>query len=551
VYGDEIVYDSLAHNLLEGKLYPDFGPSVSPGYPLFLSIAYMISDNKGTVYHIMLIISAIVTTSIIFPAYFILKRYCSTGVSLIGSLAVSTLPILNYNSFTLMSETLFVPLFLFSVWFLMKSYETNDKKWELLASLSVVYLYVTRSNGLAMVIAFILAFIYYLAMNSQENKIVDLLRKKAFLMVTFIVLLSSWAIFSTYVTDIHDLLNNNKNPNYSLGSSYDIVAVSSQGSEAFMSMDSLFKSLKYFINMIDYSFLSSYLFLYIVIMCIVIFALNKKIVYKNPLSISVFYILSTLVGLITSTVFFIIYAGGTEAVLGRYVDPIAPAMIILGIIGIVNLNDRKLIGVKASYLIFASYVLTIVFILFTLIYDNTIIRGFETFVNNPGLYPYTFFYGSDYISSLFSLTNQIMPAVMIILYFMILLGLICLAIDNRRYISLLLIFIILSSIVLSINLHDLSLLESNYRKDNPINNFLINNTNKETVYIIDLPNSSPGTRNELYTYGFWNKGGMAYIDAQNATFSDRYENRTAFLISTKSLPYIEVARDKPFILYTV
>jgi hypothetical protein len=74
VYGDEIVYDSLAHNLLEGKLYPDFGPSVSPGYPLFLSIAYMISSDKGTVYHIMLIISAIVTSSIIFPAYFVLKN---------------------------------------------------------------------------------------------------------------------------------------------------------------------------------------------------------------------------------------------------------------------------------------------------------------------------------------------------------------------------------------------------------------------------------------------------------------------------------------------
>lgn len=549
VYGDEIVYDSLAHNLLEGKLYPNFGPSVSPGYPLFLSIAYIISDDRGAVYHIMLIISAIVTTSIIFPAYFILKKYCSTIISIIGSLATATLPQLNYNSFTLMSETLFVPLFLFSVWFLMKSYETNDKKWEILASLSVVYLYVTRSNGLAMVIAFILAFIYYLAVNSRENKIVDLLKKKSFLIVTFIVFLSSWVVISTYVTDIHDLYNSNTNPNYSLGSSYNIVDLSSKGSEAFMSMDSLFRSLKYFINMIDYTFLSSYSFLYIMIMCIVIFVLNKMIVYKSPLSISVVYVLSTLVGLITSTVFFIIYVGGTEAILGRYVDPIIPAIIILGVIGIVNLNDRKLIGKKASYLIFASYILTILFILFTLIYDNTIIRGFMTFVNNPGLYSYTFFYGSDYISSLFSLTNRIIPAVRIILYFMMLLGLICLSIYNRRYLSLLLVFIILSSIILSINLYNFSMLGSDYRKDNGINNFLNNNTNKETLYIIDQTNSSLNARNELYMYGFWNKGDIAYT--QNSTLSGRYENRTVFLISTESLPYKEVARDKPFILYTL
>jgi hypothetical protein len=88
-----------------------------------------------------------------------MEKYCSKAVSVLGSITVSTLPFLNFYSFTLMTEVLFIPLFLFSIWFILKSYETDNKKWELLASLSTVYLYITRSTGLAMLIAFVLTFI--------------------------------------------------------------------------------------------------------------------------------------------------------------------------------------------------------------------------------------------------------------------------------------------------------------------------------------------------------------------------------------------------------
>lgn len=104
IYMDEIIYDSLAQNLKEGKLYAKIGGSYPPGYPLFLSIAYWVANDKGTIYHIMLAISAIVTTSIIFPSYFILKKYCDKIIALIGSFAVTTLPFMNFYSFTIMTD---------------------------------------------------------------------------------------------------------------------------------------------------------------------------------------------------------------------------------------------------------------------------------------------------------------------------------------------------------------------------------------------------------------------------------------------------------------
>ena len=179
IFPDETLYNSIAQSIVHGKLYGKLG-SFSPGYPFLLSLAYNISNNQNIIYHIMLVISAFISSTIIFPSFFIMEKYCSKAVSVMGSVTVSTLPSLNFYSFTLMTETLFIPLFLFSIWFILKSYETNNKKWELLASLSTVYLYITRSTGLAMLIAFVLTFIYYIISNLNNDRVLVLIKKSSF-----------------------------------------------------------------------------------------------------------------------------------------------------------------------------------------------------------------------------------------------------------------------------------------------------------------------------------------------------------------------------------
>ena len=54
ILNDELYYDSLAKNVLNGKLVPIIGDTRSPGYPIVLSVAYLLSGDKGTIYHIML-----------------------------------------------------------------------------------------------------------------------------------------------------------------------------------------------------------------------------------------------------------------------------------------------------------------------------------------------------------------------------------------------------------------------------------------------------------------------------------------------------------------
>ena len=199
---DEILYNSVAQNIVHGKLYGNLG-AFSPGYPFLLSLAYHISNNQNYAYHIILAISSFVTSTIIFPAYFILEKYCSKVVSVLGAITVSTLTSLNFYSFTLMTEALFIPLFLFSIWLMLKSYETNNKKWALLASISTVYLYVTRSTGLAMLIAFVMTYVYHIFLNSKNERPTVLIKKNTFLIVIFVVLLSSWIVYSTDFVDIN------------------------------------------------------------------------------------------------------------------------------------------------------------------------------------------------------------------------------------------------------------------------------------------------------------------------------------------------------------
>ena len=221
IFPDETVYNSVTQNVGHGKLYGKLGV-FSPGYAILMSLAYYVSNNYFIVYHTMLVISAFVSSTIIFPSYFILDKYCSKLISILGAVAVSASISSNFFSFTLMTEVLFTPLFLFSIWFVLKSYETNEKKWALLASLSTVYLYVTRSTGLAMLIAFVLTFIFYILVNLKDEKAFVLIKNKKILIISFVVFLSTWLVYSTYFVDIHQPFNEELRKAYNYGSAYDI-----------------------------------------------------------------------------------------------------------------------------------------------------------------------------------------------------------------------------------------------------------------------------------------------------------------------------------------
>lgn len=340
IFPDETIYDSVAQNIVHGKLNGKLGVA-SSGYPLLLSLAYYVCNNQVIVYRTMLAISAFVTSSIVFPSYFILEKYCSKIVSVLGAITVSTLTALNFYSFTLMTEALFIPLFLFSVWFVLKIYETNNKKWALLASLSTVYLYITRSTGLAMLIAFVVTFICHLFLNFKDNRPTVLIKKNSLLITFFIIFISCWLIYSANFVDINQPFNDELTNTYNYGSTYSIKNVSEHVIDIFASIENLLIFIKLFINLIGYLLLASSFLLFFIIYYFILLFANRKSFLDHKLSMPILYAFISSTLLIVSTIGFLFQRGIKNLIFGRYIEPTIPIIMIIGIICIRNFDQKN------------------------------------------------------------------------------------------------------------------------------------------------------------------------------------------------------------------
>lgn len=567
---DEAAYDNFAHNIVYGKLYGMMGNSYPPGYPLLLSLAYHISNDKHVIYHIMLIISAFVSSMIIFPSYFILEKYCSKVVSALGAITVSVLPMLSFYSFTIMTEALFIPLFIFSIWFIHKSYETDDKKWALLASLSTVYLYMTRSTGLAMLIAFVLTFIVYIILNFKHDRLLVLIRKKSFLMATFIIFLSAWLIYSTYFVDISQPFSDKYAHNYNFGSSYNIEGTSAHGLDVFANLANMITAIKLSTNLIAYLFAGSFFLLLFVLYYFILLVTDKKAIkIKNhPLVIPFLYASVSSLLLIFITISFLFENDFKDLILGRYVDPIIPFIIIVGIICISNV-DWRISDKKARYFL-AIGVLLILVLPCIFSWGNIVINVFNDLQDNPSLYVYSIFYGypasqafmfysPDYTVLMQNVTttlpvqnvsSYVLPALFMSACFMAIIALISISL-KKQDIKLLLAFILISSLVFSAVVYSVSVTKSNDGSDNGVTGFLASNTNDSTIYLIDQSNTKSNINAEKYVYGFWNNGDFGFINSRNISEKAIGLNKTIYLISEKALPYDRVANDSNLILYKI
>lgn len=599
ILNDELYYDSMAKNVLNGQLVPILGGARSPGYPIILSIAYLLSGDKGTVYHIMLAISAFVTTSIIFPSYFILKKYCAEKISLLGSVAITVLPFMNLYSFTIMSEALFIPLFMFSIWFLINSYGTDDKKWQLLASVSAVYLYMTRPNGLAIAIAFVAAFVYYVIVATKTTSLYEVIWKKINLALTFIILLDSWILYSALfsgsvfslgsfifiivvialimlsyyiVTRVHvplkikvtmkniialsaiviaaflgvaymysrDLVSLffNNNSYYSFGSSFNVLGTSQHVLDIFNSWDNFTLFAEIVANDISYMFICSFFVLTFVIFYYLALRHDKKARNDVPLSSAAVYIIVSFIFLLLSVIALRFYGGEGFVILGRYIDPILPSIFLFGIILLNELNElrfRKYTGIFS--IIFALVILIVIFVLE---FNYSILTGFMQFQSNEALYYLEWVYHNSF------------PEIYIMIFSLVVMALLFLSIMNKKHATLFLIFLILSSILLSINMYNSLVDNSSFRKDNPISLYMVGHTDRNTLVIVDTHNMDFLNQTaELALYGYWNNGDCVYGDAQNLQALNISKNRTTFIITTESLPYEQIVTDTPFKLYSI
>ena len=320
------------------------------GYPLLISIAYLPSDNMFVIYHIMLLINSFLSSSIIFPAYFILHKYCQREFAFMGAITIATLPSLTLYTFLVVTENLFVPLFVFSIWFLLEAYETKKPLWIILAISSVIFLFYTRHTGIIMMASMMISFAYYVIQGDNQRCYIKRI-PNIFLAIIFLTIIAvSMGALGLILTGTNnfyfDWFHNR------------IVTDGQIILNIFGDADHSIHFITLLQNEIGYLIIASYfIFFFLVINLFyrMFFASTREILHSPILkwynsmeienrrslkSVSVYFLISSAIIIPATTV--TTYRENWD-IIGRYIDPIVPGICLFGLIGLYQIyeNQRK------------------------------------------------------------------------------------------------------------------------------------------------------------------------------------------------------------------
>ena len=526
IFADETVYAETARNILHGEFYSklQYSQTYPPGYSFFLSIVYLFFDNSMANYQFMLIINSFLTSSIIFPAYFLLKKYCSEKFSLLGSIFVAILPSVVLYNFVVMSENLFIPLFTFSLWFLIESFETNSKKWGILAGFSIFLLFFTRSTGIAMIIGFFLALVYYALMQLKLKKPVTILKENSYSVIAFFIPTILWVYYKS-------------NLEITTGD-YNIEAYKATISLAVSNIQSFTRFLYLIIHEVEFLILASYFILFVLALYALFMILSglddsspdqenqKKMSIKSGI---IYFLVSSIVLIIITVAHMYLTNDLYYSIFGRYIDPIVPIIIIFGLIGLyitLNKNSER----KKIILLLIASILPLI-LLFTIDFPST-------YYKFPNMFSIFYIQG---IREMISVELFIFVLTIILLSFFII------SISQKKLWFLILIVLI----IFSISGMNYTIREQSQKslaiENDPVTEYLVNNSDESSRILMSPEdyNSDFGVL-EWYSKQFYIKGYLVQNVNENEFSTINYQSnrRIDYVISQRILPYNVLAVSK-------
>ncbi|HEC43789.1 MAG TPA: hypothetical protein ENI20_13280 [Bacteroides sp.] len=120
--GDPANYHEMAVNIVESRSLENFNPKKVPGYPVAIAIVYLIfGPNPATVILLQQFISILSIYLLIQIASLLFRP----KIGLVAGIIYAFDPHSIFYSLTLMSETIFICIFLFAVYLLLRSIQTR------------------------------------------------------------------------------------------------------------------------------------------------------------------------------------------------------------------------------------------------------------------------------------------------------------------------------------------------------------------------------------------------------------------------------------------
>lgn len=188
---DAHVYLLKAIEITQGNFIPIHTHAI--GLSLFTSPIFYFFGGSSIFQNMVLakIISVLIGASIIFPLYLILKKLTNKKITIIGLLLFTFYSSLISSATSFLSEPLFTFLFLFSIYFIIKSIE--KKSYVSLSFLFAGLAYYVRPNG---IFIFAILFFTFLFLHYKTIKI-----NYKHLLIGVLIF---WVVASPFLFDRHD-----------------------------------------------------------------------------------------------------------------------------------------------------------------------------------------------------------------------------------------------------------------------------------------------------------------------------------------------------------
>lgn len=161
---DESLYFIEASNIWNYHSYfmHGYGAQYPPLYPLLISaVGYFNSTITG--FKVVLIINAFISSTIIFPSYYLAREWLSEHKSFVIAVLAGIMPASFIYSFTAMSENLFFTLFLCSVLFMKKVLNEDSFKNNALVGVFISLTVLTKLTGLILIGTYVVVkgYVYF------------------------------------------------------------------------------------------------------------------------------------------------------------------------------------------------------------------------------------------------------------------------------------------------------------------------------------------------------------------------------------------------------
>jgi len=316
-FGDERLYVDLGRNFLKsGQFFVDEKPfnHYPPLYSITISFATLIDIRTG--YIVMKAINSFLSSFIVFPMYMLSKEFLNKKESILLSFLSLFLVEGFVYSYTIMSENIFYPLFLFSIYCFYKSLYAKNNKFKILTGIFVGLSILSRTIGLILIFILVLTlFIHFIIKEKKSIVKYYFTYRLTFLIILLIIL--PW-----YLRNI-----------YYFGTNLTQITGYNELSKSTIERMTIFKYIYFALINIGYLALGTGLIFFI-------FSLYS-IKQKDNFDFKIIFIVTAILFILLCSFWSFTEGGAGEKIMGRYMGPVSYLILIAGSIGLKNFEIKK------------------------------------------------------------------------------------------------------------------------------------------------------------------------------------------------------------------